>query len=173
MIDFDTIKKIILILNDNLGIILALLVTIGGIIERSKAIGLSPISSFLSWVGREANKELISQITETNCIAKETKQKVMELEEKVDENERDRIRHEILGFAYNLRDGKLYSKDAFQHLQELYYKYCEVLKSNGLITEEYSYIRGVYLNMYSSPLENIYNDGKKSKTKGKKGKSKC
>lgn len=66
----------------------------------------------------------------------------------VDENEKDRIRWEVLDFANTCRNGIRHTKDEFQHVIDLNQKYKKLLKrtndENGVFDAEYAYIRDLY-----------------------------
>lgn len=67
---------------------------------------------------------------------------------KIDDNEKDRIRWEILDFANSCRNGRDHTKDEFQHIMVLNDKYKKLLKStndiNGVFDIEYKYISELY-----------------------------
>ena len=73
---------------------------------------------------------------------------VAALQSAVDENEKDRIRWEVLDFANACRNGRKHTKDEFQHIIALKDKYVTLLKKtgdkNGVFDEEYSYILDLY-----------------------------
>lgn len=66
----------------------------------------------------------------------------------IDENEKDRIRWEVLDFANTCRNGIRHTKDEFQHIITLHDKYSALLKktndSNGVFDAEYQYILQLY-----------------------------
>ena len=69
---------------------------------------------------------------------------INKLDKKIDENEIDRIRWDILNFASSLRLNIEASEDEYKHIFELNDKYVELLKvtgrTNGLIDIEFEYI---------------------------------
>jgi hypothetical protein len=69
------------------------------------------------------------------------KEQIKEIDKKVDENERDRIRYEILQFAGSLRNGLTRTSTDYQHIEELYSKYHDTMHCNSYITSEMEYIR--------------------------------
>ncbi len=73
---------------------------------------------------------------------------VAALQSAVDENEKDRIRWEVLDFANACRNQRRHSKDEFQHIIALKDKYDTLLKKtgdkNGVFDAEYAYILGLY-----------------------------
>lgn len=70
------------------------------------------------------------------------------LQGQIDENEKDRIRWEVLDFANSCRNGRRHTKDEYQHIITLHDKYKRLLQktndTNGVFDEEYSYIKRLY-----------------------------
>lgn len=70
------------------------------------------------------------------------------LQSQIDENEKDRIRWEVLDFANSCRNGRRHTKDEFQHIITLHDKYKRLLQktndTNGVFDEEYAYIKRLY-----------------------------
>lgn len=66
----------------------------------------------------------------------------------IDENEKDRIRWEILDFANSCHLGRNHTKDEFDHIMTLNDKYKKLLKktedSNGVFDIEYKFISELY-----------------------------
>ena len=113
----------------NISSILAL----AGIFVEIVPVKFNPISSLLKWIGKNLNGDLINRMEK--------------LEEKVDENEKGRIRHEIYTFANNLRNSKReYTADEFQHIFKINEKY-KNLGGNGQIKVEMKYIQEKYFEL--------------------------
>lgn len=107
------------------GVLLGVLAMIG--------IEISPIKiNPFTWLGKIFRKLLGID---------ELDKKITKIDEKVDINERDRIRYEILQFSGSLRNGLTRTGNDYQHIEELYQKYHEVLKANSYITSEIEFIR--------------------------------
>ena len=87
----------------------------------------NPITSFVKWFGKIITSDIQWQ---------------------VDENEKDRIRWEILAFANSCRQGILHTKDEFEHVVALNDKYKSLLAitgdKNGVFDAEYDYIYKLY-----------------------------
>lgn len=70
------------------------------------------------------------------------------LQGQIDENEKDRIRWEVLDFANSCRNGGRHTKDEYQHIITLHDKYKRLLQktndTNGVFDEEYAYIKRLY-----------------------------
>ena len=104
-----------------------------GIFVEIVPVKFNPISSLLKWIGKNLNGDLINRVEK--------------LEEKVDENEKGRIRHEIYTFANNLRNSKReYTADEFQHIFKINEKY-KNLGGNGQIKVEMKYIQEKYFEL--------------------------
>ena len=73
---------------------------------------------------------------------------IKQLQAQVDENEKDRIRWEVLDFANTCRNVIRHTKDEFQHIITLNGKYKTLLKKtndeNGVFDAEYEYIKKLY-----------------------------
>lgn len=109
------------------------LLCMAGVVIEFVPIKFNPISSFLKWLGKNFNGEMIDRISK--------------LETKVDNNEKDRIRHEIFTFANNMRNRKReYTAQEFQHIFEINEKYRK-MGGNGQIKVEMKYIQEKYLEL--------------------------
>lgn len=101
----------------------------------------NPISSILSWLGNKMNSQVIARVDKLE-------EKLDSQDEKIDMNEVDRIRWEILSFANECRKDRRHTKDEFDHIINLHDKYEKILASrkmkNGLITIEFDYITDIY-----------------------------
>ncbi len=101
----------------------------------------NPLTSILSWIGKRMNGEISKKVDDHG-------KRLDDLEEKIDMNEIDRIRWEILNFASSCRNGQRHTKDEFEHIITLHEKYNKILTAhdmtNGLITLEYEYIEDIY-----------------------------
>lgn len=81
--------------------------------------------------------------------AKQTKT-IEHMDEKIDTNEIDRLRWEIISFANSLRydDGQSATLEGYNHVFDAYGKYEKLLESlgrkNGKIDNEYAYIKIMY-----------------------------
>lgn len=109
------------------------LICMAGVVVEFVPIKFNPISSILKWLGKNFNGEMIDRISK--------------LETKVDNNEKDRIRHEIFTFANNMRNRKReYTAQEFQHIFEINEKYRK-MGGNGQIKVEMKYIQEKYLEL--------------------------
>lgn len=83
-----------------------------------------------------------------NLFLGSVRKELMSVQKTVDENEKDRIRWEVLGFANACRNGRRHTKDEFQHIITLNCKYKDLLKKtgdkNGVFDAEYDYILDLY-----------------------------
>lgn len=101
----------------------------------------NPLTSILSWFGVKMNGKLIAKVDEQG-------QQIKALDKKIDMNEIDHIRWEILNFANSCRNGQRHTKDEFEHIINLHEKYNKILSdrdlTNGLVSIEYEYIEEIY-----------------------------
>lgn len=88
-------------------------------------------------------------------VASGIRQEIQELrnmiiaqDKKIDENEKDRIRYEILDFANSCHNGRNHTRDEFEHIISLNDKYKTLLErtkdKNGVFEIEYKYINRLY-----------------------------
>ena len=70
---------------------------------------INPWTSLIKWIGRvltyNINEKLIKMETNLNILSSS-----------VDENQKDRIRWEVLDFSNSCKQGRRHSKDQFQHI---------------------------------------------------------
>lgn len=94
----------------------------------------NPLSSAFKWLGRKLTARIEDDLA---AIHKE-----------IEENEKDRIRWEILDFANSCRNGRRHTKDEYQHIMTLNDKYIKLLEKthdkNGVFEAEYEYIKKLY-----------------------------
>ena len=104
-------------------------------------IKLNPWSTLLKWVGKLVTGDACTKI---DGLIK----KIDTIESNMDENEKDRIRWEILDFANSCRNGRQHTRDEFQHIITLNNKYQKLLKKsndiNGVFEIEFKYIQQNY-----------------------------
>lgn len=109
-------------------------------------IKINPWSALLKWISKAVVGDACNKID--GLI-----QKVETIEQSVTENEKDRIRWEILDFANSCRNGRQHTRDEYQHIITLNNKYRKLLDqtsdSNGVFEIEFEYIK----NLYAERLE--------------------
>jgi hypothetical protein len=112
----------------------SILVVLSLFIQWTPSIKWNPWTSLFKWVGNVINGDIRKTIT---SMAKA-----------IDDNEKDRIRWEVLDFANSCRNDRRHSKDEFEHIVALNKKYNGLLKktgdSNGVFEAEYEYIEDLY-----------------------------
>ena len=101
----------------------------------------NPITSFITWFGKLITKDISDKLDDLT-------DNVEAIQGQVNENEKDRIRWEILDFANSCRNGRKHTKDEFQHIIALNDKYKKLLEltgdKNGVFEVEYKYIQKLY-----------------------------
>ena len=104
-------------------------------------IKLNPWSRIFGWIGKLINAELIKKIEAQDA-------KIESFRRDSDENEKDRIRYEVLSFANECRRHIDHTKEEFDHIISLKKKYEIILKrtedQNGVFDADYEYISGIY-----------------------------
>ena len=112
----------------------SILVALSLFIQWTPSIKWNPWTSLFKWVGNVINGDILKTIT---SMAKA-----------IDDNEKDRIRWEVLDFANSCRNDRRHSKDEFEHIVALNKKYNGLLKktgdSDGVFEAEYEYINDLY-----------------------------
>lgn len=97
-------------------------------------IKINPWSALLKWISKIVTGDACGKIDD--------------LIKQVDENEKDRIRWEILNFANSCHNGRRHTRDEFQHIVTLRDKYKKLLEKtndiNGVFDVEYKYIQDQY-----------------------------
>ena len=120
---------------------LLLIITCLSIFIQISPIKWNPITSLFNWLGKTITKDVTAKVEEMNKT-------VDNIQAQVYANEKDRIRWEILDFANSCRNGKLHTKDEFDHVIALNTKYKQLLidtkDSNGVFDAEYEYIEKIY-----------------------------
>lgn len=90
------------------------------------------------------------KLADVMLINAEQTKTIEHMDEKIDTNEIDRLRWEIISFANSLRydDGQSATLEGYNHVFDAYGKYEKLLESlgrkNGKIDNEYAYIKIMY-----------------------------
>lgn len=104
-------------------------------------IKINPISQCLGWLGKKINGQVLEKVEDLG-------KKLDATEKKIDENEIDRIRWEILDFANSCRNGRHHTKDEFDHIIQQNDKYHKILEeremTNGQTELAFDYISTIY-----------------------------
>lgn len=116
-----------------------------------------PWSRMLNAIGKLINADLMAEINEVKTT-------VTDLAKETNENERDRIRYEILQFSNSCQAGVEHTQEEFNHVVTMHQKY-EVLlekmgEENGQITVAYDYIVSLYKELlrerkFTGPYEAV------------------
>jgi len=110
-------------------------------IEFTPPIKWNPWTTLIKWVGKLINGELTKKVDNLAIT-------VDQIQKDRNEDEKDRIRWEILDFANSCRNGRRHTKDEFEHIVVLHDKYVNLLKKtndkNGYFDLEYAYIERIY-----------------------------
>ena len=111
-------------------------------------IKINPWSRLFKWIGKLINSESDKKIDEVIKKVDSLKQELNDTQKSIDENEKDRIRWEILDFATSCRNGQRHTQDEFLHIITLNDKYRQLLaktnETNGVFDVEYEYIKNLY-----------------------------
>lgn len=119
----------------------AMIATSLGIFFEVAPIKVNPISWILKYMARIMNEDVHKEIAEL-------RKDLTKLDNKVDKNEIDRIRWEILDFSNSCRNGRKHTKEEFDHIIDLNKKYHVILdardEENGQIDAAYDYLIDLY-----------------------------
>lgn len=111
-------------------------------------IKINPWSKLFKWIGGVITAESDKKINQLIETTDEMQKNIKTLQQNMDENEKDRIRWEILDFANSCRNNQQHTKDEFQHIITLNDKYEKLLAltgdTNGVFEAEYRYIQKIY-----------------------------
>ena len=110
------------------------IIVFGSIFIQIAPIKVNPWSALFKWIGKLLTGDIKKQLEE---ITKEVR-----------DNEKDRIRWEILDFANSCHNGRKHTKDEFRHINKLNLKYIKLLEqtndTNGEFEVEYQYIKDLF-----------------------------
>ena len=111
------------------------------IVVEVAPIKINPWTKLLKGIGNRMNADIIRRLDEVeDQLAKQ--------DAKIDNNEKDRIRYEILDFARTCRQHDEHTTEEFDHIFEQYDKYEVILSKleqpNGKITQAMRFISGIY-----------------------------
>lgn len=127
---------------------IAQILFIGSLIIQIAPIKINPWSALFKWLGKTITADSNKRIDSLIKKIEKTEASIAGLQKNMDENEKDRIRWEVLDFANSCRNGKKHTKDEYQHIITLNTKYKDLLKrtkdKNGVFEEEYKYIQKLY-----------------------------
>lgn len=115
-------------------------------------IKINPWSKLFKWIGKiiteESNKKIDSLETSINETNTKVELETTAIKASINENEKDRIRWEVLDFANSCRNGRLHTEEEFKHIISLNDKYTILLKltndKNGVFESNYKYIKELY-----------------------------
>lgn len=119
------------------------IILIGSLFIQVSPIKINPWSTVFKWIGKIIIGETCGKIDK--LIAK-----IEGLEKEMIQNEKDRIRWEILDFANSCKNGRPHTQDEFEHIIDLNTKYRQLLRrsndQNGVFELEYEYLKKEYRN---------------------------
>lgn len=106
------------------------------------------MGKFTDYLGKIINVSLEALTADVKKELKDLKEELEKQNRKIDENEKDRIRWEILDFANSCHNGRNHTQDEFKHIITLNDKYKKLLQNtedcNGVFEIEYEYVKELY-----------------------------
>lgn len=100
-----------------------------------------------NWIGGLITKPVMDELSSLKVDVDAVKSGLEETKREQQENEKDRIRWEILDFANSCRNGRRHTKDEYEHVFRMNDKYEKLLKDgekNSYFAAEYEYIKHLY-----------------------------
>lgn len=132
---------LVALLHEYITDVVAVLAALSIYVEINPRIQLNPWSWLLKTIGNKMNADLLHKISDIE-------QQLKDQDDKIDNNEKDRIRYEILDFANSCRNRQLHTKEEFDHIIEQYDKYeiimAKLEQPNGKVTQAMKYIYTLY-----------------------------
>lgn len=139
--------------------ITAFMVAILLFIENSKKLVFKPltrIGNFLfGWLHKKDHERmdmLENSLTDFMKASAESDEKIVGMMEiitdNINANEKDRIRSTMFNYGRIARNHGHITSEEWRYLQNLYYKYHNDLGGNGVVTEEYEFIKKYYYTQY-------------------------
>ena len=114
------------------------------IVVEVAPIKINPWTCLLKAIGNRMNSDILTRL-------KEVEDQLAQQDAKIDNNEKDRIRFEILDFARTCRQQDEHTTEEFDHIFEQYDKYEVILakleQPNGKVTQAMHFINGIYQNV--------------------------
>lgn len=115
--------------------------TLLSIVIEVAPIKINPWTKLLKGIGNRMNADILKRLDEVETQLKKQ-------DDKIDNNEKDRIRYEILDFARACRKHEQHTKEEFDHIFEQYDKYEVILakleQPNGKVTQAMRFLSSVY-----------------------------
>ena len=94
----------------------------------------NPLTSLADWLAKIFTKDINESI-------EDMQEDIKEIRDDMDENEKDRIRWEVLSFANSCRVGRKHTQEEFRHIADLNDKYKILLErkkdKNGVFKTQY------------------------------------
>ena len=126
----------------------ALILLILSFIIEITPIKINPWTKILKSISKIVTKDACGKFDGLIIKMDKLENKFDKMEREQIENEKDRIRWEVLDFANSCRNGRKHTRDEFQHIVALNTKYKGLLKQtddeNGVFEDEYNYIHDIY-----------------------------
>ena len=115
--------------------------TLLSIVIEVAPIKINPWTKLLKGIGNRMNADILKRLDEVETQLKKQ-------DDKIDNNEKDRIRYEILDFARACRKHEQHTKEEFDHIFEQYDKYEVILakleQPNGKVTQAMRFLSSIY-----------------------------
>lgn len=121
---------------------------VGLFVQVTPIFKANPITALVRWLGKLTNADLMAANEKVMSEIADIKSELEDQKATIEENERDRIRWEILDFANSCKNGRRHTQDEFEHIIAINDKYEQIMKNsgqpNGVYAAQYEYILGLY-----------------------------
>lgn len=118
------------------------------LIVQISPIKINPWTALFKWIGKLLTQEIKGDIDQIGKDLDELKQQQEALSAKVDKNEMNRMRYEVLDFANSCKNKRRHTKEEFDHIFELNDQYEKLLEktggTNGQFHEAFDFIKGLF-----------------------------
>lgn len=117
---------------------------LGMFVDLTPFVKFRPIRALLRVIGKLLTGDLQATVDALSGKVTSLESTIKDTQGAMDENEKDRIRYEVLDFANSCRNGRRHTKEEFDHIITLNGKYKKLLEKtgdeNGVFSAAYDYI---------------------------------
>lgn len=114
------------------------------------------IASYVTAVGViiKAVDKLLAK--KTTPLQQEIKEEIQDINNKIDNNEKDDLRYKILSFANSLHNGNNHTRQEYETIFSFYDKYEAIIKrlkqTNGYLEMEMEFIKETYMQKFGGNI---------------------
>lgn len=135
-------------LKDNIAAVIAILASLGIVIDATPFIKIQPFRSLGRWIRKVINKDVMEEL-------KDLKIKVEKSDRTISAHIIESQRQEILEFANSCIRGEMHTKDEYDHIFEIHTEYLKATSENNI---ENGKLDVAYRVIEDSYLDNIHHN---------------